>query len=425
MTILRRARRVTALVAATATTLAMGVLGIGAAPPASSAPVLSAGSQWIDVWGASPQPGDPGIPGMPSATPFANQTLRLIVHPHAGGSVTRIRLSNDFGTQSVVIGHVSIANQTSGAAVSPTSVRLATFLGAESVTIPAGGETTSDPIPFTVTAGHNVAVDIYLPQSTGVPTGHLDAQQTSYVSTAGDHDGEAALPVASSIPSWFFLTDIQTVSVGGTGVVAFGDSITDGTNSTVDANHRWPDYLATDLASQHKSSRLAVIDEGIGGGRLIYDVIGPSGLSRFDRDVLAKPSVHYVIVLIGINDIGVASLLDPSQAVTSAQIIQGYQQLISDAHAHGLAIYGGTLSPVGGSIYDNPTNEQERQQVNAWLRSTAGASGGFDKLVDFDTVLRDPSDPSRLLPAFDSGDHIHPDDSGYAAAATAAAQLFS
>jgi lysophospholipase L1-like esterase len=412
-------------IVAVATLLILGILGVGTAGQASSATSLPGDSLWVDSWAASPQSGDPGVPGLPIATPFANQTLRLIVHPHTSGLIASIRLSNDFGTQPVVIGQVTMANQTSGAAVNPTSVRPVTFLGSPSVTIPAGGEVTSDPVPFTVTAGKNVAVDIYLPQSTGIPTGHLDAQQTSYVSTAGDHDGAASLPVSSSITSWFFLTDIQTLNTGETGVVTFGDSITDGTNSTVDANHRWPDYLATDLAAQPATSRLAAIDEGIAGGRLLYDVIGPSGLSRFNRDVLSKPSVHYVIVLIGINDIGLPGLIDPSEAVTSTQIIQGYQQLISQAHAHGLAIYGGTLTPIGGSIYDNPANEQERQAVNAWLRSTAGMPGGFDKIVDFDALLRDPSDPSRLLPAFDSGDHLHPNDSGYAAMATAAAGLFS
>ncbi len=424
MNTMPHSRRLAALLAAVATSLSLGILGVGTAAPASSATPLTGDSQWIDSWAASPQSGDPGIPGMPSATPFANQTLRLIVHPHTSGPLARIRLSNDFGTQPLVIGQVTMANQTSGAAVDPTSVRPVTFVGSPSVTIPVGREVTSDPVPFPVT-GNNVAVDIYLPQSTGIPTGHLDAQQTSYVSTAGDHDGAAALPVGSSIPSWFFLTDIQTLNAGETGVVAFGDSITDGANSTVDANHRWPDYLATDLAAQPATSRLAVIDEGIGGGRLLYDVIGPSGLSRFNRDVLSKPSAHYVIVLIGINDIGLPPLVDPSETVSSAQIIQGYQQLVSQAHAHGLGIYGGTLSPVGGSVYDNPANEQERQAVNAWLRSTAGKSGGFDKLVDFDALLCDPADPSRLLSAFDSGDHIHPNDNGYAAMATAATYLFN
>jgi len=336
----------------------------------------------------------------------------------------RIRLSNDFGTQPIVIGHATMANQTTAAAVAPSSVRPVTFQGLPAVTIPPGGEVVSDPVPFSVVAGRNVAVDLYLPQPTGIPTGHLDARQTSYVSTDGDHAGAASFPVGSTIPSWFFLTDLQTVNLGETGVVAFGDSITEGTNSTVGANRRWPDDLQNDLAAQQATSRLAVINEGIGGGRLLTDRIGPSGLSRFDRDVLAKPSVHYVIVLIGINDIGLPALISPSENVTSGQIIQGYRQLITAAHAHGLAIDGATLTPIGGSIYDSPTNEQKRQDVNAWLRSTAGKPGGFDKLVDFDALLRDPTDPSRLQPALDSGDHLHPGDSGYAAMATAAARLF-
>jgi lysophospholipase L1-like esterase len=182
--------------------------------------------------------------------------------------------------------------------------------------------------------------------------------------------------------------------------------------------------LATEFAAKSATSKLVVTDEGISGGRLLYDVIGPSGLSRFNRDVLSKPAVHYVIVLIGVNDIGLPWLINPLQITSSTQIIQGYQQLISQAHAAGLVIYGGTITPLAGSIYDNLTDDQERQEVNTWVRSTAGQSGGFDKVVDFDSVLRDPSDPSRLLPAYDSGDHLHPNDSGYAAMATAAASLF-
>ncbi|WBB61250.1 SGNH/GDSL hydrolase family protein [Streptomyces sp. WMMC500] len=417
----RRWRRtVTALVAlATAFVVAGGVPAPAGVPTATAA-----GSGWVGAWGASPQPGDTGIPGMPPAASLENQTLRLVVHPHTGGSTVRVRLSNAFGDRPLTIGRATIARRTTGPAVDTSSVRPLTFAGRTSVTVARGAEITSDPVLFSLPAGQDVAVDLHLPQPTGIPTGHLEARQTSYVSTAGDHAGAASLPVSRATGSWFFLSRIDVLDATRAGVVTFGDSITDGTQSTADANNRYPDHLATELAGQSATRDLAVVNAGIGGGRLLHDRIGPRALDRFDRDVLSVPSVKYVLVQIGINDIGVADFLDPSENVTSRQIIEGYQTLIERAHARGLRAYGGTLTPVGGYIYDNPTAQKKRDEVNEWLRSTAGKPGGFDKVADFDAVIRDPANPSRLLPAYDSGDHIHPNDRGYAAMADAAEDLF-
>jgi lysophospholipase L1-like esterase len=294
------------------------------------------------------------------------------------------------------------------------------------VNIAEGSEAFSDPVPYSLPAGANLAVDLYLPDQTGVPTWHFDAQQDSYVSSAGDYAGVTSLPVESTVASWDLLADVELLKPEMEGVIAFGDSITDGTGSSVGTNHRYPDYLAADLASQPTTRDLAVVNAGIGGGRLLNDLIGPSGLSRFERDVLSKPSASYVLVDIGANDIGLPGAEgDPSQAVTAQQIIQGYQQLITQAHAGGLAIYAGTITPFGGSVYNTAADEQEREAVNTWLRSTAGQPGGFDKVVDFDAVVRDPGNPDVLLPAYDSGDHIHLDDAGYATMAGAAAALFT
>jgi lysophospholipase L1-like esterase len=362
---------------------------------------------------------------MPPAAPLANQTLRLVVHPHiAGGSAIRIRLSNVFGDRQLTIGEATVARQTSGASVDAASVRPLTYAGLRSVTIPQGGEVVSDPVPYTLAAGRDLAVDLYLPLSTGVPTGHLEARQTSYISTAGDHVGSTSLPVGSTMTSWDFLTDVEVLKPLTRGLITFGDSLTDGTGSTLDADHRYPDYLATALAAQPATRDISVVDAGIGGGRLLHNRIGPNALDRFDRDVLSKPSPSYVLVQIGINDIGVADLLDPTENVTADQIIQGYQQLITRAHARGLAIYCGTLLPIEGSIYNSPAHEQKREDVNNWLRSTAGKPGGFDKVGDFDAVIRDPADSARILSAYDSGDHLHLNDTGYATMANAAAALF-
>ncbi|MBG0855787.1 SGNH/GDSL hydrolase family protein [Streptomyces spinoverrucosus] len=416
----RRRRRTTTALIALATACAVG----GGGPFPASAAVPVAGSGWVGAWGAAPQPGDTGIPGMPPAAPLQNETLRMIVQPQTSGATVRIRLSNVFGDRPLTIGRATIARQTSGSAVDAATVRSLTFGGRQRVTVAAGAQIVSDPVQFSLPAGQNVAVDLFLPQSTGVPTGHLEARQTSYVSTAGDHAGKPSLPVGRTTASWFFLSGIDVLDATRQGVVTFGDSLTDGTGSTVDANHRYPDYLAKELAGQSATKTLAVVNSGIGGGRLLHDRIGPRAVDRFDRDVLSKASAKYVLVHVGINDIGVADFLDPRENVTSQQIIAGYQSLIERAHARGIKAYGGTLTPVGGHIYDNPTAQKKRDEVNEWLRSTAGKSGGFDKVVDFDAVIRDPSNPSRILPAYDSGDHIHLNDAGYAAMADAAEDLF-
>jgi lysophospholipase L1-like esterase len=391
-----------------------------------AAPAQATGydTPWVDAWAASPQQADSGIPGFPAAEPLDNVTVRLVVRPHASGPAARVKLSNVFGDRPLVIGKATIARRTTGSSVDPASVRALTFGGRTTVTIPAGAERLSDPAGVGVAAERDLAVDLYVPQSTGAPTWHNLAQQTSYISTTGDHAGRAQLPVGSPTTSWYFLTDVQVVNPLADGVVAFGDSITDGYGSTTDANHRWPDYLAAALAP--KRSRLAVVNEGIGGNRLLHDVIGPSALSRFDRDVLSKPSAKYVVTLISVNDIGLPDGLGkPEENVSAQQIIQGFQQLIARGHARGLKMYGATVTPVGGSFYDTPVNEQKRDAVNAWMLATAGKSGGFDKVADFDAAVRDPADPDRVLPAYDSGDHLHPGDAGYQVMGTAAAHLFA
>lgn len=411
--------RRTSRLAAALVAIVTGLSILSASGPATAAPAASVGA-WVAAWSASPQQGDTGTPWYPLPETFQGQTVRQIVHPNAGGPAIRLRLSNVFGDQPLVVGRATVATRTTASSVDAASVRRVTFAGRAGVTVPAGRELLSDPVPYRLATGRDLAVDLYLPGKLVGTTRHADARTTSYVSTSGDHAGAAALPVGKTIASWYFLTAVEAVAPLSTGIVAFGDSITDGTGSTSDANRRWPDYLDGAL-----SERYAVADEGISGNRLLHDLVGPSAVSRFDRDVLSKPSVRYVVILEGINDIGLPGTLDrPSENVTVAQIIGAYQQLIARANARGVKIYAGTLTPVAGSAYYTPVNEQKRDAVNAWLRSTVGKPGGFAKIVDFDALTRDPADPDRILPAYDSGDHLHPGDAGYAVMGQAAARLF-
>jgi lysophospholipase L1-like esterase len=389
------------------------------APAQAATEARHADSPWVAAWAASPQQADSGIPGFPVGEPLDNVTVRLVVRPHTSGPAVRIKLSNVFGDRPLVIGKATVAKRSTGASVDAKSVRTLTFHGRRSVTIPTGAELLSDPAGFGLAAERDVSVDLYVPRPTGAPTVHVQAQQTSYISTAGDHAGQPTLPVGGTTPSWYFLTDLQVVNPLADGVIALGDSITDGYGSTENANRRWPDYLAGALAARH-ISRLAVVNEGIGGNRLLHDIIGPSAVSRFDRDVLSKPSAKYVVTLISVNDIGLPDGFGkPEENVSAQQIIQGFQQLIARAHVRGLKMYGATVTPLGGSFYDTPLNEQKRDDINAWILATAGKPGGFDKVVDFDAAVRDPADPDRVRPAYDSGDHLHPSPAGYAAMAQA------
>jgi lysophospholipase L1-like esterase len=262
----------------------------------------------------------------------------------------------------------------------------------------------SDPVELDVPALGDLAVSIYLPVDTAATTVHAVALQTSYVSPPGDYTDATAMPVLMTTQSWFLLTGVAVKASRRVGAIAaLGDSITDGSGSTPNTNGRWPNHLAERLAAGHRQSKMAVLDEGISGNRVLSDGSGVNALARFDRDVLAQPGVTSVIVLEGINDSGSVFVAD--------QIIAGLAQLIERAHERGLEIFGGTLTPAGSS----GTREANRQAVNDWTRN----SGAFDAVIDFDEALRDPNNPSFFLPFYDSGDHLHPSNAGYRAMADA------
>jgi lysophospholipase L1-like esterase len=386
-------------------------VGTGSRPAAAAR-----GYDWVTSWTASPQ--NP-VPGTLGSTGFHDQTVRDIIVPSVGGNMVRLELTNAFGRSPLQVGRVTVAVADLGAGVVPGTIHPVSFGGRVSVRIPAGEQVLSDPVGMQVPAMQELAVSIYLPGRTGVATRHTDALQVNWLSTAGDHAGEAGVG-AFTIPtlSWYYLSglDVRSSRAAGT-VVAFGDSITDGVNSSVGGNDRWPDRLARRLAAV-SGPTLAVADGGIGGNRLLTAArcCGASAQARFARDALDQPGVRDVIVLEGINDIGSSvGPLHSDTGLTPARVVAGYRDLIAQAHARGVRIFGATLLPYRGAGYYSLAGEAIREAVNAWIRT----SGAFDGVIDFDAAMRDPADPLLLNPAYDSGDHLHPNDAGYQAMADA------
>lgn len=379
---------------------------------------------WVPAWTASPQPiwsGDFVLPlGLPAS--LRDQTVRQVVHAGIGGSRARIVLSNEYGTQPLQIGaaHIAVAGDSAGISNGP-SLAL-TFGGQTAVTVPAGAPIVSDPVDLAVAPLQRLAVSLYFPQTTPVTTIHWDGLQPAQVA-AGNVAGGATVKADSVVNSRLFLSAVLVEAAPGTrSVVAFGDSITDGAASTPGTDQRWPDFLARRLAGQ----KVAVLNAGISGGRVLKNHMGPNALARFDRDVLGQPGVASVVLLMGINDISwPGSSFEPNEAATQAEaLIAGYRQLITRARSRGVRIVGATLTPFEGALtmpgspitdYYSPAKDALRQRINAWIRG----SGEFDAVLDFDAVVRDPQNPLRIRPAYDSGDHLHLGDAGNKAAADA------
>ncbi len=354
---------------------------------------------------------------------FSNQTLRQIAHITRGGSRFRVVLSNTFGTVPLTIGAAHVALRDKGAAIVPQSSRVLTFGGQARATVPAGAILVSDPVDLQAPDFADLAIDLYLPDDTSAmkspTTTHPASWQTNYVSPPGNHAGVVAMPVqtttayrrADGLPTatWFFLARVEVMAPRQAGaIVAIGDSITDGTASTIDQNNRWPDHLARRLAKA--GLRMGVLNAGIGGNRVLNEGNGPSALARFDRDVIAQPGVTHAIVLEGINDIGQAR---EAASPSAADLIAAHRQMIQRAHAHGIRIYGATLTPFEGANYWTPNGEAKRQALNAWIRT----SKAYDGFFDFEAAVRDPSHPTRVLPQYDPGDHLHLNAAGYQAVA--------
>ncbi len=352
---------------------------------------------------------------------FDKQTVRQIVRTSIGGDQVRVRLANTFGDVPLVIGTARLALRDAEERIDPTSDHVLTFSGSPSITIPPGALVVSDPVALTVPALSELAVSIYFPEPTTSTTVHAFAFQTNYFSPVGNFTAEATMPVEKSAQTWVFMTGVDVTVTEPTGVVvALGDSITDGAISTPDTNQRWPDLLAERLMADTDQPAKAVLNAGIGGNRVLnnppegFEFAGPNALARFDRDVLAQPGVTHVIVFEGINDIGLPALTgDPEEFVTAGELITGLRQLSERAHEHGIVAFGATITPFDGSMVFSEEGEAIRRAVNDWIRT----GGAFDAVIDFDEVVRDPGQPTRLLPAFDAGDLLHPNDAGFRAMA--------
>ena len=406
------------------------------APGPAGATIAPDSTTWIGTWATAAQPFVPN-----ALQTYHNQTLRLIVHTSAGGHRVRIRISNTYGDQPLVIGAAHIARRASGADVEAASDRSLQFRGRASVTIPAGAIASSDPLELDFPPFSDLAISLFLPQTTEAKTTHAMAKQTNYVSPeTGDATAATKFPVGETIPSWPFLTGVDVeASPGSFSIVAFGSSLTDGDGTLADSNGRWPDRLAQRFQEQSAPGvpkvKVGVLNEGIIGNRLLYDsskvatnpfggALGESGLARFERDVLLQSGVKYVIVGLGINDIVFPAFpfTPPNETVSADDIIAGYRQLIARAHKKKIRVIGTTNPPFENSAFEGfvdsfftPQREATRQKVNAWILK----SGEFDAVVDLDAVVRDPSHPTRLLPAYDSGDHLHPNNAGALAEANA------
>ncbi len=366
---------------------------------------------WVGTWATSPV----ALANSDGKYGEADTTFREIVHISLGGDSARVILTNEFGLEALTINAASIALRTTESTVDTTTARPLMFGGHTAVTIPPGALVVSDPIALKLPAFADVAVSLSVPaQQITQVTHHSFANQTSY-RIPGNVVGAAALDHPATITNWPFLKGIDVIGSGDSAaIVAFGDSITDGTRSTKDANQRWPDIFAKRLQANKKTRNLGVLNEGIGGNRVLHDVTGPSALARLDRDVLAQAGVKYLVILESINDIGHA--LDPTNPydiVSADDLIAGLSQLAVRAHTHGIKVYGATLTPYVGAKYSSPAGEQERETVNHWIRTT----NLLDGFIDFDKATQDPSKPEVFSAVADGGDHLHPGDAGYKAMA--------
>jgi lysophospholipase L1-like esterase len=388
-------------------------VGLGFSPAASARHASSARAvdvpAWVASWTASPEAAEPGSA---FAGGFHDQTVRDLIYTSAGGTTARVRLANTFGSRPLEIGRAAIGvARPDGAVAVGTSIPLS-FAGSRSVMIQPGSEVISDPVRLAVRPLELLAVSVFAPGATGPPTQHTYAHEISYVADGDQVLTSRAAAFTARTSSWYFVTDVVVTGSArerGT-VVALGDSITDGDGSRTDANARWPNDLARRLDAL-PGGTLSVIDAGIGGNRVLNDTAccGVSALARFGRDVVHQAGVTEVIVLEGINDI------DHGANVSALRIIAGYRELIARAHAAGLKIFGATLTPFKGAYYWTPARERMRETINAWIRD----SGAFDGVIDFAGALADSRDPEMLRPAYDSGDHLHPNDAGYQAMADA------
>nr|WP_240957157.1 SGNH/GDSL hydrolase family protein [Streptomyces chilikensis] len=426
--VLRTAAVASVAVVVTVSATAAGALGDDAAggrEPGTG----PGGAHWVDTWVSMPQLTEPhNMPPAPftdGESVLADSTLRQTIRTTVAGEKLRLRFSNAFGGAELPLTRVSVALPAGGAAgvpaIEPGSARQVTFGGRTSTVVPTGAQTVSDPVDMKVPAGTNLTVTVYLAegQASSSVTSHPGSRTSSYL-VKGDHATAADLPGATRTDHWYFLSGAETWSENprAAGLVVIGDSLSDGRGSTTNGNDRWPDQLHRRLLRSPATAHVAVLNEAAGGNRVLRDGLGPNVLARLDRDVLVRSGARWALVFEGVNDLGTAEATAPAQKAVADDLIAAYRQIVARAHAEGIAVHGATLTPFGGNeMYDDPDGHREaaRKRVNDWIRH----SGVFDAVVDFDRAVRDPRDPAALLPAYDTGDHLHLNPAGYGALADA------
>jgi lysophospholipase L1-like esterase len=381
----------------------------------------AADAGWVASWGSSPLEGKIVIPGVPPEkippSPILKGTVRYRLPLSLGGTRLILRISNEPNKESLRVGAVTVGIADAGVEVRAATIRKVTFGGQSKLTIPAGAPVLSDPVDLSTNSTDALIVSIYLPDDTECPLG-----QRGMRAVILDGRDATRAPILKGGTATAARTLVSAILVAGgpeaKTVVAIGDSITDGSITNTPDVRGWPGYLALRLSRAAGPTRFAVANEGIGGNRVLSDLIGLSALARFDRDVLSLPNVTHLILLEGINDIGFPNLPDvpnPGPPIEASSLIAAYRQMIVRAHLHGVKVIGGTILPFQGAMYYSEAGDQTRQTVNEWIRS----GGEFDAVVDFDSALRDPAEPKKLAAAYDSGDHLHPSDAGYKAMSVA------
>lgn len=384
-------------------------------------------AEWVATWGAAPLPPTPAMGPFPATPSFNNQTIRQIVRVSAGGDRVRVRLTNEYGPKPLAIGEAQVALIGADGEIDARTVRPLTFSGRPDAVIPAGAPLLSDAVDLRVQPLSSLSISLYLPEDTGACTCHATGLQTAWVSETGNFV-DKTFAAKQTIESRAFVSGVEVQATAPAAAIAvLGDSISDGVGSTLGANRRWPDLLAERLAERDGDKRFwGIANLGISGNRLLHDGAGESALARFDRDVLSLPGIRFLIVFIGVNDIGVSygepagpmgdllRSLRPVKPVTAEAMIAGYRQLIERAHARGIAVIGATIVPFEGAFYYSAQGEAVRQAVNDWIRT----GKAFDAVLDFDAAIRDPAHPTRIADAWHNGDHLHGSDAGYRVLAT-------
>lgn len=414
-----------------ASAAALSLLLFGQAALAQRAASNAADMHWVATWAAAEQqprvagPGrgaapaananapapNPNTPPRPAPPPsaFNNQTLRMIVRTSLGGNRIRVHLSNAFGATPLQVGAAHVALRSMDSSIVPGSDHPLTFGGAASTTIPAGAEMLSDPVDLAVPKLTDLAVSVFVPGDTGPASAHSLGLHTTYISKEGDFTAAPQIADATTSQSWYWVSVVDVMApADAAAIVAFGDSITDGATSTANTDRSWPSVLAARLQANPATTDVAVINLGISGNRVLGDGAGVSALARFDRDVIAQAGVKWVMIMEGINDIGLGAR---NGSVSSDALIAAYKQMIERAHTHGIKVIGCTLTPYVGASYASDEGEAMRTALNTFIRTP----GNFDAFVDYDQVTRDPANPKQFIKEFNNTDHLHPNDAGYKA----------